>query len=604
MVYCGKPSRGCQMCRARRIKCDETKPTCNQCAKSRRQCPGYKDEFDLVFRNETQATERRAQRANKKALAQKQTKATGVQDANKTASSARRVPDQSVLATLKLPIDQQATCHFISNFVLLPRYDNTRGYLEFVVPLLQSEKPGSHFKLAFDACAVACFGNRVGSGHTFEGQALGHYTKALASTFAALKDPEVATSDATLAAILMLGLFENISAKQLGTLAWGSHVEGAIQLVKARGKAQSRTKMGLALFVAVRTQMIIHTLTSGKAPIMGVEWWIGDAVKNHYGSECQRLNIRTAELRSEVNRLMTTLARSPENIELLLDMIRRCQTVDQQHLNWERELPEYFRYKSVAWEDNVPNGNYGLAEVFPGRVDAYQDLWVASVWNMMRCSRLILASLIVRCAAWVCSPVDYRTTPEYATSARTCVDLITDIIASVPYQLGWFSKRKELLEMEHLSTFGCGEEEALKGLPGYFLSWPLTCIQGQDYTTDAQRAWTKGRLQFIGNHLGIRYANMLYQLNIRIPSMLIRRDGLMANPYPMAHNFEKLVSARTAPPSEGYSMNPIQQREAMQKAQLDREKTDLVIKAMGSSGQLDEKAVATWLQVRSAAMGP
>ena len=45
------------------IKCDETKPTCLQCQKSRRQCPGYKDDFDLVFRNETQATERRARKA-------------------------------------------------------------------------------------------------------------------------------------------------------------------------------------------------------------------------------------------------------------------------------------------------------------------------------------------------------------------------------------------------------------------------------------------------------------------------------------------------------------------------------------------------------------
>lgn len=509
------------------MQCDETKPTCNQCAKSRRQCPGYKDEFDLVFRNETQATERRAQKANRKALAQKQGKNLGAREAAKSSSS-KRPQDQSLLATLKLPVDQQATCHFISNFVLLPRYDSTRGYLEFVVPLLNNVDSAPHFKAAFDACAVASLGNRVGAGSKFDSQALGHYTKALSWTFTALKDPKQATADSTLAAILMLGLFENITAKQLGMLAWGSHIEGAIQLVKARGKAQIESKVGLALFVAVRTQMvrcapyiymdrltpvqIIHTLTSGKAPIMGVEWWFGGAVKNHYGSECQRLNVRTAELRSEVNRLMTTLARSPENIELLLDMIRRCQTVDQQHINWARELPEYFRYKSVAWEDNVPNGNYGLAEVFPGRVDAYQDLWVASVWNLMRCSRIILASLIVRCAAWVCSPVDYRTTPEYATAARTCVDLITDIIASVPYQLGWFSKRKELLERDNLSTFGCGEEDALKGLPGYFLTWPLTCIQGQDYTTDAQRAWTKGRLNYIGNQLGIRYANMLNQV--------------------------------------------------------------------------------------------
>ncbi|KAF5022761.1 hypothetical protein F66182_5176 [Fusarium sp. NRRL 66182] len=581
MVYCGKPSRGCQMCRARRIKCDETKPTCNQCAKSRRQCPGYKDEFDLVFRNETQATERRARKANKKALAQKQGN-TSSQVASKTTAIHKPTPDQSVLSTLRLPVDQQATCHFLSNFVLLPSHDNTRGWMEFVVPLLKSERVAPHFKLAFDACAIASLGNRVGSGSNLENKALGHYTKALSATFTALRDPVLSKEDSTLAAVLLLGLFENITAKQLGMLAWGSHIEGAIQLVKNRAKNGLRTKVDLALFVATRTQMIIHTLTTGSPPAMGVEWWITDGVKNRYGAECQRLNIRTAELRAESNRLMTSLSRSPENIELLLDIIRRCQILDQQHVAWANQLPEYFRFKSVAWEDNVPNGNFAMAEVFPGRIDAYQDLWVVSVWNLMRCSRLILASLIVRCAAWVCSPVDYRTTPEYATAARMCVDTITDIISSVPYQLGWFSKRKDLLEKANLSSFGCGEEDALKGLPGYFLTWPLTCIQGQDYTTDAQRAWVKGRLRFIGDQLGIRYANVLNQLNLRVPSMLIRRDGLMANPYPAAYNFEKLLSAKTAPAMAGYTLNPIQQQEAMQKERVERQKIELLDKASGT----------------------
>jgi hypothetical protein len=245
---------------------------------------------------------------------------------------------------------------------------------------------------------------------------------------------------------------------------------------------------------------------------MGVEWWINDAVQDQSAASCQRLNITVGELRAEVNRLLASLPRSPENIELLVDMIRRCQTVDQECLNWARNLPPDFQFKTVAWEDNVPNGEFSQAEVFPGRVDAYQDLWIASIWNMCRCSRIILASLIVRCAAWICSPVDYRTTPEYATAARTCVETINDIIASVPYQLGWFATRKGLLERAQLSTFGCGDEDALKGLPGYFLTWPLTCVLGQDYTSDSQRAWIKGRLAFIGSHLGVRYAHMLTQV--------------------------------------------------------------------------------------------
>lgn len=245
---------------------------------------------------------------------------------------------------------------------------------------------------------------------------------------------------------------------------------------------------------------------------MGVEWWINDAVKDESAASCQRINIGVGELRAEVNRLLVTLTRTPENVELMLDMIRRCQTVDHECANWAKDLPESFGFKTVAWEDNVPNGDYSKAEVYPGRVDAYQDLWVASVWNLMRSSRIILASLIVRCAAWVCAPLDYRTTPEYATAARTCVENITDILASVPYQLGWFANRKDLLEQVNLSAFGCGDEDALKGLPGYFLSWPLTCVLGQDYATDNQRAWVKGRLEFIGNQLGVRYAHMLTQV--------------------------------------------------------------------------------------------
>lgn len=128
--------------------------------------------------------------------------------------------------------------------------------MDFVVPLLKADKVPAHYKYAFEACALASLNNGVGNRNHFEKQALGKYTKALSTTFAALRDPEVAKEDTTLAAVLLLGLFENITAKTMGMLAWGSHIEGAIQLAKARGRKQLRTKVGLNMFVAVRTQMV------------------------------------------------------------------------------------------------------------------------------------------------------------------------------------------------------------------------------------------------------------------------------------------------------------------------------------------------------------
>ncbi|KAI0474985.1 hypothetical protein GGR56DRAFT_489489 [Xylariaceae sp. FL0804] len=632
MVYCGKPSRGCQMCRDRRIKCDETKPTCRMCAKSRRHCPGYKDEFDLVFRNETKATERRARKANRRAAMYKPPRQTSLSsDSPPTAPalSAFQIGSETpvelaVMPALSTPVEQKASCHFASNFVLMPREGTTHGFLEFVVPLLKQDAVDGPLQHAFNACSMAFLYNRAGPGNNLHEQSIYEYSEALTKTNAALRDVEAQKSDTTLAAVLLLGLYESISARQIGSLNWGSHTEGAIQLVKLRGRKQLRTKTGVQIFVAVRTQMIIHSLTSGRAPIMGTEWWLTDAVKDPFAANSQRLMIKTGEIRAEVTRLMNNMTRTPDNVEIMLDMVRKAQTVDQEVLTWMRDVPDDWGYTTVAWEDQVPNGgDYARADVFPGRVDVYRDFWIASIWNSARTVRLILASLIVRCAAWVCSPVDYRTTPEYATAARTCVDMITDIIASVPYQLGWrprddaYRRRQQpqppqQQKKPNLGGFACGDEEASKGLAGYFLAWPLTCVNGQDYTTDAQRAWVLGRLHHIADVIGVKYAHVLTHLQVRIPSMLIRRDGLMASPYGPAHNFEKLVSARLAPPLMtsasassssggvpgggpggygGYALNPLQQREAMHKEHLDRQKADLLAKAGGGAGPGSESEI-------------
>jgi hypothetical protein len=185
-------------------------------------------------------------------------------------STPLRSPEsQSPTSSLTLPVDQQATCHFVANYVLIPRQGSARGFMEYLIPLIRADRPSDHLKLAFDACALASLGNRVGPGNDFENMALTKYTKALSSTYAALREPEVARQDSTLAAILLLGLFENISAKQLGMLAWGSHIEGAIHLVKARGRKQLRTKIGLLLFIAVRTQMVGSLMLSlGPVPVL------------------------------------------------------------------------------------------------------------------------------------------------------------------------------------------------------------------------------------------------------------------------------------------------------------------------------------------------
>ncbi|KAI0190734.1 hypothetical protein EV127DRAFT_79516 [Xylaria flabelliformis] len=609
MVYCGKPSQACQMCKNRRIKCDYTRPTCLQCAKSRRPCPGYKDAFDLVFRNETEATERRAKRASKKSLVPKVERrdsllpeAPSTSFASSSGTSA--LGTSIVPSSPEIPVEELAHNLFISNFILLPKDDSTAGHLDFVLPLREEAGPDSHIYHAFNACAMVFLNNRKAAGGRYWDKALSEYNMAIAKTNAALRNKESQLSDATLAAVLLLGMFENISAKQISAFNWGSHIDGAVALVKLRGKEQVKTQVGFQLFLAVRTLMSVYCLTAFTAPKMGAEWWLDNTTFSKTAVVVQRLMIKSSEIRAEAIRLIDSLTKSPENIELMLDVIRKAQAVDQEVVAWQESLPEDWHLKTVAWEDSVMNGDCAKAEVFPGRVDVYSDVWIGTVCNSARALRLILQSMSVRCAAWVCAPVDYRTTPEYATAASVCRDAITDIIASVPYFLGWHLRRKEVSHIKtNFGTFPCGEEDTAKGLAGYLITWPLTCVISQDYATDAQRAWVVGRLRKIGNELGVKYALAMCQLQMRVPSMMIRRDMLMRADRPAVnggYGLVKIVEARLAPPvSPEHALNPHQQWEAVQQKRFEQGKAELIEKLTKNTADDAgaQRAASRWLKM-------
>ena len=57
---------GCVTCKAKRLKCDETKPTCLQCHKRNVECGGYKRDFKWRSFEETTFTSKLAPLKNRK----------------------------------------------------------------------------------------------------------------------------------------------------------------------------------------------------------------------------------------------------------------------------------------------------------------------------------------------------------------------------------------------------------------------------------------------------------------------------------------------------------------------------------------------------------
>ncbi|KAK2616790.1 hypothetical protein QQS21_000167 [Conoideocrella luteorostrata] len=563
-------------------RCDETKPFCKQCTKSRRTCPGYKAQFDLFHVDETLHTQKRAAKARSRAGEGQKNK----HEAKSATRLPRSQPGPTTVKTIQQPLEVHAACHFVSNYVVLHRQGKSEGLMVFVIRILQADKVPVHFQYAFEACALASLNNSVGTRNHFEREALGKYTKALSATFAAIQDPATAKQDATLASVLLLGLFENISVKVVEKCAWGSHIDGAMQLIKLRGPEQLKTKVGLDMFLVARMQMVILGLSSPKPPEYEISWWTDDANRDAHAAKSQKLCVRASLLRHETRRLMSMSQMSCSTI-LIKEMIKKCQALDEECVEWSATPPKHFRYTSVAWINDIQDGNYAEAEAYIGSVDAYSDLYFSTIWNVLRCARITLYSLIVRCLARLHAPADYRTIPEYEVARRTTIDIVDDLIASVPYQLGWFRKHKTLINPLNLSSFICGEDDSLKGVSGQLMNWPLGFVHALDYLTDSQRTWVRGRLEYIGSQLGVRSSLIFAKTNYRIPSTLVLTD-LLAAQSSTPSNFERLLPARissltTEPPAE------------LRVQQQQTEQRDLAASSLGDGF---EQRAKNWLELQ------
>lgn len=239
------------------------------------------------------------------------------------------------------------------------------------------------------------------------------------------------------------------------------------------------------------------------------------------------LLISLIELQSDCERVITACSRvqDPSHTSQVLGLLARAKAGKEDFTTWARTRSNIstWDFGPTAFIEKLPPGtNLSESEVFPGRIDVYNELWAASIWNMGRTCGLLFSSTIVRCAAWLSPHVDFHTLKEYQEAAQSDRKLVEDMIASVPYLLGWHKRqsRKDFLvnsnkqgfSVRTQSSFACGDDgptkaEPGKALGGYFSMWPMFIAAISDFSTDVESRWIHGRLRFISDHMGIRQAN-------------------------------------------------------------------------------------------------
>lgn len=133
------------------------------------------------------------------------------------------------------------------------------------------------------------------------------------------------------------------------------------------------------------------------------------------------------------NKATTKLAeRSIENIEKVIDLLRRAERLEKQYGDWIEALPPSWVVRTSDWAEFEPS-DLAASLVYPGKVYTFGDLWMANKYNVARSCRILIWSTILRCIAWLTGPNDYMMASQYIEGSRKCRTLIEEITASVPF---------------------------------------------------------------------------------------------------------------------------------------------------------------------------
>jgi hypothetical protein len=177
-----------------------------------------------------------------------------------------------------------------------------------------------------------------------------------------------------------------------------------------------------------------------------------------------------------------------------------CQTLKERLAKWEDAQPQEAKPTTVAMLEPVFQTPCTPIGRWPGKVDTYPDLYIASVWNYARAARILLTSLMLT----ISTHLGHWGESHDTLTSNIKVD-IQEILSSIPYHLA-----------ENLYDFlKEGETEISdpgKTLGGMLIMHPLYIASKAPFLPEETKNYLQRCLSWIASNMGIGQAEILAQV--------------------------------------------------------------------------------------------
>ncbi|RFU25537.1 hypothetical protein B7463_g10801, partial [Scytalidium lignicola] len=445
----------------------------------------------------------------------------------------------NLLPALSTNLMDRATSFFFGHYVFQGPHGN-HEYLPAIYAEELREESDGPIRNIIVASGLASLAN-----NTNESQLLliarRLYGKAIGLINQALVDPLRVKSDRTLAAVLVLSIFEAIiSTNEESMKAWSFHILGAIKLIDIRGPEQFSNDRSLRMFLQLR-RLIVLACHQLRLPYpFAVRKWMT------WSERAQQPDELPANELIVLNENLTS-ARAwlkENNITDPIIVATKLLPVDQTLQEWANALPNNWlpvTYDassrspspiSKAWgtssdkgkkresefdsestrSSSISDGKYDVS--YGGQFNLYEDLWIAAVWNNYRGSRILIHETILSSA--ISNPAPPSTPPQFIEnmmneSAGILVEMTVDVCRSVYFHMNSCSRNPSPQPSPSMSRprHPTMPTNSTHMSGSYLLIWPLYMAGLLRTTPGRQRSWLADKLEIIGRELGNRQAIML-----------------------------------------------------------------------------------------------
>ncbi|EME85043.1 uncharacterized protein MYCFIDRAFT_88647 [Pseudocercospora fijiensis CIRAD86] len=529
MPFRGRPSRGCETCRRRKIKCDLRDGGCAKCEKAGWPCEGYRDITDLMFHDESAKTKakvtagqgsRRRQARLEKSPSPSPASASAASSASASPAASPKTGPSTELVALSLPaepslapaIDDMAIGYFFDQYVFRYRDRRDSWYIE----------DGNGCLLAaIKALGTAGVIKRTAPRPSADPEARKHYLTALQLTNSALRSPDDVKRDSTLLAIVILGIFEAVSGFQQNLDTWRDHVNGAASLLQLRGRDQFKTQTGCRLYLQTVLNLIISCL-SRRIPIPDhvrvvhkiAEQYIPDPKDSVWRFTIASMRLADLNARLLPGNFPISSTQAPHIVEDALALYAEIESA-------LADAPGDWKPRLVGATGPVVYADYYYV---------FDSYLVAQMFCGM-CSYRIMLIDILRKAVANCRTTGYKLPPQQLEQVQYCLGSLRQlqmaILAVVPQHLEdrfkiVHSKLPEGTQDLTCTGFRIRDHNPFRGicsegreLPfvrmagGFQIQFPIFTAGASDAPGGPIRTWVIGMLKLLGQSIGIQQAFVL-----------------------------------------------------------------------------------------------